>query len=51
MHCHVVCIVVLQSCGSYFMELHIHAWHYVVWLLAVAGDADAYTYVRVLVES
>ena len=25
--------------------------HYVVWLLAVAGDGDACTYDRVLVES
>ena len=53
MHCHVVCIVVLQPCSSNFMELHIHTCmeHYVVWPLAVVGDGDACTYDRVLVES
>ena len=36
MHCHVVCIAVLQSCGSNFMELHVHAWStmYVVWVFS-----------------
>ena len=42
-------LVVLDFLTSWGLDTCME--HYVVWLLAVAGDADACTYDRVLVES